>query len=70
MIKVNIKYILENKNMSMYALSKLINVSPNNLNKLVKNETNSIRFDTLEKICDALGCDISDVLEIEKSSGL
>lgn len=70
MIKVNIKYILEKKNMSMYALSKLINVSPNNLNKLVKNETNSIRFDTLEKICDALECEISDVLEIEKSSGL
>lgn len=66
MIKVNIKYILEKKNMTMYALSKLINVSPNNLNKLVKNETNSIRFDTLEKICDALDCDISDVLKIEK----
>lgn len=66
MIKVKIKDILNEKHMSMYALSKAINVSPNNLNKLVKNETNSIRFDTLEKIVEVLDVDFNSIFQIVK----
>ncbi|CAG7839911.1 hypothetical protein CLOHAE12215_01327 [Clostridium haemolyticum] len=66
MIRVSVKKILNEKKMSMYALSKATGISPNNLNKLIKNETNSIKFDTLEKICTALECDIIDILKIVK----
>lgn len=36
----------------------------NGLSKLYKEETDGIKFDTLEKICKALDCEIGDLLEI------
>lgn len=66
MIKVNIAKILEDKEKTVYWLGKEAGISQYNLGKLVKNETNSIRFDILERICIALECDIEDVLEIVK----
>ncbi|MBZ9635532.1 helix-turn-helix domain-containing protein [Clostridium sp. FP1] len=66
MIKVKINDILEEKKISVYALSKNIGISQHNLSKLIKGETNSIRFDTLEKIADELQCDICDILKIVK----
>lgn len=66
MIKVNIAKILEDKEKTVYWLGKEAGISQYNLGKLVKNETNSIRFDILERICDTLECDIKDVLEIVK----
>lgn len=66
MIKVTIDRILAEKGRTPYWLSKQTKISQNNLGKLIKNETNAIKFDNLEKICDALECDIKDVLEIIK----
>lgn len=66
MIKIKLKEILEYKNISVYALSKKIDISQHNLANLIKGDTTSIRFDTLEKICNELNCEISDVLEIVK----
>ncbi|KEI92177.1 helix-turn-helix domain-containing protein [Clostridium botulinum] len=66
MIKVNIDKMLKKKNKSAYWLSKEGKMAYNNLSKLIKNETNSIKFENLETICDLLECEISDVLEIVK----
>ena len=33
--------------------------------RIVKGKTTAIKYDTLEKICIALKCDIKDVLEIK-----
>ena len=64
MIKINLGKILEQQNKSMYWLSKQTGISQNSISKIVKGETSGINFDTLEKICVALKCNISDILEI------
>lgn len=66
MIKVCIETILNSKEKSVYWLSKQTNITQNNLANLINGKTTAIKFDNLEKICDALECDISDVLKMEK----
>jgi len=65
-MKVLLKDLLESKNMSVYALSKAINISEHNLANLIQNRTSSVRFDTLQKLCDYLSCELSDILELEE----
>ena len=64
MIKINLDKVLDKKGKSMYWLSKQTGISQYSISKIVKNKTSGIQFDTLEKICIALDCNISDVLEI------
>lgn len=66
MIKVRLKQIIEDKNMSVYALSKKTNISQYNLANLIKGNTTAIKFDTLEKLCTELNVGITDILEIIK----
>ena len=53
--------MLIDKNMNRTQLRKKANLSTNAVAKLGKNE--QISMDTLSKICDALQCDIGDVVE-------
>ncbi|MBZ9616768.1 helix-turn-helix domain-containing protein [Clostridium estertheticum] len=66
MIKINIDEILKNKGKTVYWLAKELKCNYNNINKLVKGETDSIKFNMLENIADMLECDISDILLIIK----
>lgn len=66
MIKINLDSILEKQDKTVYWLSKKTGISQNSLGKIVKNETTSIKFDTLEKICIALDVDVQDILKLEK----
>lgn len=66
MIRFNVDKLLKQQNKTVYWLSKQTGISQNSLAKIVKNQTTGINFDTLEKICIALNCDISDVLKLEK----
>lgn len=61
MLSLKIDKILEQKNKTMYWLSKQTGISSNNILKICNGETNTIRFDTLEKICKALDCSINDL---------
>ncbi len=67
-MKIHLKEILESKNISVYSLSKEIGIAPNNLSKIVKGETSSIRYDILENICNSLNITPNDIFEIEKSN--
>lgn len=64
MIKINIDKILGQQGKTAYWLSKQTGISQNSIGKIIKNETTGINFDTLYKICIALNCDISDILEV------
>ena len=66
MIKLTIKDVLNEKGKTKYWLSQQTGITQTNLGKLVNNQTKSIRFDNLEKICEVLECDIKDVLQIVK----
>lgn len=63
MLKLKLREILNEQHKSGYWLSKESGVSTNAINKMCNQETNTIRFDTLEKICIALHCTPDQLFE-------
>lgn len=63
MIKLRIKEILEQKGRSKYWLYKQMGMSYQNFNKMINNETGSIKYTNLEIICDILECMPSDLFD-------
>ncbi|HBF3155504.1 TPA: helix-turn-helix transcriptional regulator, partial [Clostridioides difficile] len=49
-----------------YWLAKQIGMTHQNLTKLANNNTNSIKFDSLEKICMALKCSPNELFGWEQ----
>ena len=66
-MKINIDNILKQQGKSKYWLSKEINFAYPNLSKLCANKANSIKLDTLEKICKSLNCTPNDILIPEEN---
>jgi len=58
--------LLIDKKMAKKKLSQVSGVSSTTLAKLVKGE--SVTTDVLVKICEALHCDFSDIMEMEHTS--
>lgn len=63
MIRLRILDILKEQQHSKYWLYKQMDLSYQNFNRMVTNETTSIRFDNLEKLSTILNCSISDLFE-------
>jgi len=65
-IKIQLDHLLETRGKSLYALAKETGISYNALWKISNEKVQGITFDVLEKICENLGCDAGDLLEIKK----
>jgi putative transcriptional regulator len=68
MVRIKLNELLEKNHKTLYWLSKASDIRYHNLAKLANAETNAIRFEVLEKICLALKCDITDILELDKEN--
>ncbi|MFK9120731.1 helix-turn-helix domain-containing protein [Peribacillus frigoritolerans] len=66
MIKVHLSRVMGERKMKISDLANATGLHRNGITKLYNEERKGIEFDTLEKLCDALDCDISDLLEIIK----
>lgn len=64
MIRLRILEILEEQNHTKYWLYKQMDLSYQNFNRIVNNETTSIRFDNLEKLSTILQCPIGELFEV------
>jgi putative transcriptional regulator len=64
-LRIRLKEIIDHQNITIYALSKEIGVTQNNLSKIVKGETTSIKYDILEKLCITLKVTPNDIFEID-----
>ncbi len=64
MVRLRILDILKEQNHTKYWLYKQMDLSYQNFNRMVTNETTSIRFDNLEKLSQLLNCSIGDLFEI------
>jgi putative transcriptional regulator len=69
MIRVNIDVMLAKRKMTSTQLSEKVGITLPNLSILKTGKAKAIRFSTLEAICDALDCDVSDILEYVKDEG-
>ena len=54
--------LLEARGMTLAALSQVVGVSVVNLSVLKNDRAKAIRYSTLAAICDALSCDVGDLL--------
>lgn len=61
MIKLNVLNLLEKNNKTKYWLYKQLNMSYQNFNKMINNETKSIRYENIEIMCQVLECEPNDL---------
>lgn len=54
--------LLEERGMTLTRLSEIVGVSMVNLSILKNDRARAIRFSTLTAICDALDCEVGDLL--------
>lgn len=64
-MKVILNDTLKLKNISQYKLAKDTGIATSTLSNLCNNKTSGVQFSVLQKICDSLNCDISDILQKE-----
>lgn len=67
MVKLIILPLLEKRGRTKYWLYKQMSMSYQNFNKMVKNETRGIRFETIDTLCVLLECEPNDLFVFEKN---
>lgn len=65
MIKLDVLRLLQERGHTKYWLYKQLNMSYQNFNKMVNNETQSIRYENIETICQLLHCSPNDLFAID-----
>lgn len=65
-IIVNLDVVLAKRKMRSLELSELVGITPQNISVLKAGRAKAVRFETLEKICEALDCQPGDILEYRK----
>lgn len=64
MIKLDVLNLLEKNGKTKYWLYKQLGMSYQNFNKMVNNETKSIRYENIETLCLLLECTPNDLFII------
>ena len=65
-IRIRLKEILSERNMSQRELARLMKVRPNTINRLCQENVTTAFFDTLEHICKTLNIDLHELLVMEE----
>lgn len=63
MIRLRILDILKEQQHTKYWLYKQMDMSYQNLSRLLNNETSSIKFENLDKLSTILNCPVGDLFE-------
>ncbi len=64
MIKLRVLDLLKKNGKTKYWLYKQLGMSYQNFNKMVNNETKSIRYENIETMCLLFNCTPNDLFEI------
>ena len=68
MVRLRVLEILKEQNHTKYWLFKQMDLSYQNFNRMVMNETSSIHFENLDALSTILNCPIGDLFEKTSSS--
>ena len=63
MIKVHLSRIMGEKRIKIADLARETGLHRNGITKLYNEDTDGIKFDTLDVLCKALNCRVSDIIE-------
>ncbi|MBP1588233.1 MAG: helix-turn-helix transcriptional regulator [Clostridia bacterium] len=66
MIIINLDVMMAKRKMSLGELSDKVGITLANLSVLKNNKAKAVRFSTLDAICEALDCGVSDIIEYRK----
>lgn len=61
MVKLNVLNMLKEKGKSKYWLYIQLGMSYQNFNKMVNNETRSIKYETIDTLCEIFNCTPNDL---------
>lgn len=65
MVRLNILPLLEKKGKTKYWLYKQLGMSYQNFNRMVQNETSSIKLERIETLCQLLDCTPNELFTID-----
>lgn len=65
MLRLKVLELLEEQGKTKYWLYKQLGMSYQNFNNMVLNKTKSIRYETLETMCQLLDCTPNDLFVID-----
>ena len=65
MVRLNILPLLEKKGKTKYWLYKQLGMSYQNFNRMVTNQTSSIKLERIETLCQLLDCTPNDLFVID-----
>lgn len=66
MVKLDVLNLLKRKGKSKYYLYKQLGMSYQNFNKMVNNQTKSIRYENIEALCQLLECTPNELFRFEE----
>ncbi len=64
MVKLNVLNMLKERGKSKYWLYIQLGMSYQNFNKMVNNETRSIKYETIDSLCEIFDCTPNDLFVI------
>lgn len=68
-IEVHLEEILKKKQTTSKELAKIIGITEANLSILRSGKAKGVRFETINKICFYLECDVGDILKFDGKLG-
>lgn len=68
MVRLRILEILAEQQHTKYWLYKQMDLSYQNFNRMITNQTSSIKFDNLYKLSKILNCSVGDLFEVVDES--
>lgn len=70
MIRINLKEVLEKKNLTMTDVHEKTNISKNTLSLMANNKSKGIQFDTLDKLLEFLSVDVDEIIQFTSQKEL
>ena len=67
-MKIILLDTLEKHHKSQYWRAKQTGIAASTINNICNGKTSKIDFSVLQKICDALNCEVSDIIERDHSN--
>ena len=67
MVQLRIKELLNEQKKTKYWFIKHMEGSYRSLSNKMDNKTTSIRFDTIDKLCDIFNCEVGEIIERKKN---
>lgn len=68
-IEVHLEDVLKKKQMTSKELAKIIGITEANLSILRSGKAKGVRFETINKICFYLDCEVGDILKFDGKLG-